>query len=62
MEKIAYGMIAIAMLIGLQGLAWILHIDGAVTATIFGLLGLISGSIFGFEYAGSIIEKANKKE
>jgi uncharacterized membrane protein len=43
-------MIAIGMLIGLQAFAWILKIDGAVTATIFGLIGLIAGSIFGFEY------------
>lgn len=52
MEKITYGMIAIGMLITLQGVAWILNKDGAVTATIFGLIGLIAGSIFGFEYAG----------
>lgn len=50
MEKTTLGIIAIAMLVIMQGLAWILNKDGAVTATIFGLIGLIAGSIFGFTY------------
>jgi hypothetical protein len=50
MEKNTMGMIAIAMLVIMQGLAWYFNKDGAVTATIFGLIGLIAGSIFGFAY------------
>ena len=50
MEKSTLGMIAIFMLICMQGLAWVLNKDGAVTATLFGLIGLIAGSIFGFSY------------
>lgn len=50
MEKTTLGMIAIGMLLVMQGLAWVLNKDGAVTATLFGLIGLIAGSIFGFEY------------
>jgi len=49
-DKMKCGMTAIGILATMQGLAWILHIDGAVTATLFGLIGLISGSIFGFAY------------
>ena len=47
-EKMKYGLLAIALLIILQGLAWLMNKDGAVTATLFGLIGLIAGSIFGF--------------
>jgi uncharacterized membrane protein len=50
MEKNTMAMIAIGMLIIMQGVAWILNKDGAITATIFGLIGLIAGSIFGFTY------------
>lgn len=50
LDKLTMGMIAIGLLIALQVCAWLLNKDGAVTATIFGLLGLIAGSIFGFEY------------
>lgn len=57
MEKTTLGMIAIAMLLTMQGLAWILNKDGAVTATLFGLIGLIAGSIFGFEYGKKTQEK-----
>ena len=49
-DKMKCGLIAIGILATMQGLAWVLHIDGAVTATTFGLIGLISGSIFGFAY------------
>jgi len=48
MEKTKYGILAIGILATLQGAAWILNKDGAVTATLFGLIGLIAGSIFGF--------------
>lgn len=50
MEKNTMGLIAIGMLVCLQGTAWILNKDGAVTATLFGLIGLIAGSILGFAY------------
>jgi hypothetical protein len=50
LEKMKGGLIAIAMLIIMQGFAWFLNKDGAVTATIFGLLGLIAGAIFGFVF------------
>lgn len=50
-DKLKAGLIAVAILATLQGLAWILNKDGAVTATLFGLIGLIAGSIFGFEFA-----------
>lgn len=50
-DKIKSGLIAIGILAMLQGVAWIMNKDGAVTATTFGLIGLIAGSIFGFAYA-----------
>jgi hypothetical protein len=50
-DKIKAGLIAIGILAALQGVAWICNKDGAITATTFGLIGLISGSIFGFAYA-----------
>jgi uncharacterized membrane protein len=50
-DKMKCGMIAIGVLATLQGVAWLLNKDGAITATLFGLIGLISGSIFGFSLA-----------
>ena len=46
--KLKYGLLAMGVLATLQGLAWLMNKDGAVTATLFGLIGLIAGSIFGF--------------
>lgn len=46
--KLQYGLLAIGVLATLQGVAWVCNKDGAVTATLFGLIGLIAGSIFGF--------------
>ena len=49
--KMQGGLIAIGTLAALQGVAWICNKDGAITATLFGLIGLIAGSIFGFTIA-----------
>ena len=58
MEKMTAGLIAIIILAAMQISAWILHIDGAVTATLSGLIGLICGSIFGF----TVAKTSEKKE
>ena len=50
-DKIKAGMLAILILAAMQICAWAMNKDGAVTATTFGLIGLIAGSIFGFAYA-----------
>jgi len=48
MDKITWGIIAILILSAMQITAWILNKDGAISSTIFSLIGLIAGSIFGF--------------
>jgi hypothetical protein len=45
------GLIAILILASVQISAWILNKDGAITASLSGLIGLICGSIFGFTIA-----------
>jgi uncharacterized membrane-anchored protein len=49
--KMQGGLLAIGILAILQGIAWVCNKDGAITATTFGLIGLIAGSIFGFTIA-----------
>jgi hypothetical protein len=57
MEKMTGGLIAIVILAAMQIAAWCIHIDGAVTATLSGLIGLICGSIFGFTVAKTVKEE-----
>jgi len=57
MEKMTGGLIAIIILAAMQIAAWCLHIDGAVTATLSGMIGLICGSIFGFTVAKTVVKE-----
>lgn len=50
MDKTKAGLVAMAILAAMQMSAWIMGIDGAVTGTIAGLMGLIAGAVFGFGY------------
>lgn len=56
-KKMYCGLVCIGILAGLQITAWLLNKDGAITATLFGLLGLVAGSVFGFELKGYIGKK-----
>jgi hypothetical protein len=51
MDKTKAGLVAMAILAAMQMSAWIMGIDGAVTGTIAGLMGLIAGAVFGFGYS-----------
>jgi hypothetical protein len=50
MDKTKAGLIAMTILAAMQMSAWVMGIDGAVTGTIAGLMGLIAGAVFGFGY------------
>jgi hypothetical protein len=61
MEKMTYGIITISILAIVQISAWILNKDGAITASLSGLIGLICGSIFGFTVATAKKEDTSNK-
>jgi uncharacterized membrane protein len=47
MDEKILGIIGIGILAGLLICAWTLGIDGATQSSIFGLIGLIAGHVFG---------------
>lgn len=47
MNKIQFATYVIGVCAVLQGIAWYLNQDGAVTGAIFGIIGAVAGYVFG---------------